>query len=229
MPSRDSAGSTKAPPGSSSAAGLRHVADSRGIPAIWRQQPDCPFINNRTSTTLLRSRTSSIRINEPCITHHPHLAYRPRLNNVPAAATPQLPTPQAQPPHIAHASPWYPQPRSAQQPQQHGCAHPSEDGKHEKQSASSGIPRRSHIRSGPGRAVWRAICNMSASCGAKLMLILRNDLWLMNSMSTSLRALFKVRYSIRCRSCRVHAFRALISAGTVVLEAPVIRGTTSFR
>jgi hypothetical protein len=58
--------------------------------------------------------------------------------------------------------------------------------------------RRSHIRSGPGRAVWSAICNMSASCGAKLMLILRDDLWLMNPMSTSLLRILsaQVRYSM---------------------------------
>lgn len=118
----------------------------------------------------------------------------------PHAATPHLPTPSAQPPCIAPASRLgIPNHAVTQCHSSTAARIPPDTLKHQKRSASSGMMfRRSHIRSGPGRAVWSAICNMSASCGAKLMLILRDNMWLMNPMSTSLLRILpaQVHYSM---------------------------------
>lgn len=74
-----------------------------------------------------------------------------------------------------------------------------------------------------------AICNMLATCGAKLRLMLRDDLWLRNSMSTSPLELFYFKYMIQWLKSSVPHLASLTFRGMVVLEAPVIRGTTSCR
>jgi hypothetical protein len=59
------------------------------------------------------------------------------------------------------------------------------------------------------------------------MLILRDDLWLSNSMSTSHLHLSSLNNANRFFESSVLRFSPLACAGTCVFEAPVARGTAS--
>jgi hypothetical protein len=105
---------------------LTRVLARTPAPASATEQPSfSPSTTNRTSWTTLQPQES---INRLCSTHETtvvHLAYSPRLNNVPACSNPTPPNPLSPASlHRARLAPWYPQPRSHAVPQQHRCAHP---------------------------------------------------------------------------------------------------------
>lgn len=158
-----------------------------------------------------------------------HLAYSPRLNNV--LQTPQLP---ACPSLLASHS--HPQPRSEPRRLRSirtatACIAARIPQTHEKRASRRGGDHTSAAgRDVQGRRVCGvAICNMSATCGAKLRLMLRDDLWLRNSMSTSPLELFYSKYMIQWLKSPVPHLPSLTFRGMVVFAAPVIRGTTSGR